>query len=143
MQIEMKIKLLDKFCMPFKKHESDSGYDLKARIDKVISVSQHGTAKIPTGICIELPIGYEAVVRSRSSMYEVGMDCSGTIDNGYRGEIYVLLHNQTDQPYHVQPYQRIAQLVVQQVIIPSLYITTELSATERGTDGFGSTNEVK
>jgi dUTP pyrophosphatase len=138
-KIDMKIKLLNKDCMPFKKHESDSGLDLKARIDKRISIPQHSVVKIPTGICIELPEGYEARVQHRSSMSASGILCQGLIDNAYRGEIIAILHNTTDQPFLVNPYDRIAQLTLHEIIYPNITFTTELSDTERGNGGLGST----
>lgn len=135
----MRIKLLDKNCKPIRTHETDSGLDLKARLSQRISVSQHTTVKIPTGIIIELPKGYEGQVRPRSSVFEKGIYINGTIDNGYRGEIIMIVVNTTDTPYIINPYDRIAQLVVCPVLTPELEFVDELSTTERSDNGFGST----
>lgn len=138
--VEMKIKLLDPLCLPYKKYESDSGMDLKARIPKLVSLGQHSTLLVPTGVCIQLPEGYEALVRPRSSLNKIGILATlGTIDNEYRGEISIVLVNTTDRPFHINPYDRLAQLVIQQSIIPTLHIVNELDNTERGDGGFGST----
>lgn len=142
MKVEMKLKLLDRNCLPYKKHESDSGMDLKARLPQLLSLGQHEVKMIPVGIAIELPDGYEALIRPRSSLNKAGVLAAlGTIDNQYRGELAVVLVNTTDMPYHINPYDRIAQLVVQPIVETSVYITDTLSDTERGAGGFGSTGK--
>src|SRR5690606_24739935 len=96
---------------------------------------------IPTGIAIELPEGYEAQVRPRSGLAArhgiVGV--LGTIDNGYRGEIGVILVSQSFYGEVIQDGDRIAQLVVCPVAYPEVEEVSELSETERGVAGFGST----
>jgi dUTP pyrophosphatase len=139
-KIKLDICLLDKNCMPYKKYETDTGMDLKARIPKLISLSQFQTLKIPTGIAVQVPDGYALQVRPRSGLAVQGVVAEiGTIDNSYRGEINVILTNNSVQPLHINPYDRIAQLVVEKVYIPTINIVDTLEQTERGDNGFGST----
>lgn len=139
-EVEIKIKLVDENCMPYKKYETDSGMDLRARIPRLISLGQWDTKIIPSGICIELPEGYEAEIKPRSGLSSQGVVAEiGTIDNEYRGEIGIILTNNSSKPYHIEPYERIAQLTIKEIIKPKLTITNSLTDTNRGSNGFGST----
>jgi len=136
----MKIKLLNRHCKPYRAYETDSGLDLRARLEDSIWLQPMGNAVIPAGIAIELPAGYEAQVRPRSGLSMKGIIAVfGTIDNSYRGEIKVTLINTSMQRYEIKPYDRIAQLVVAPVIIPQIIFVSELSETNRGIKGYGST----
>jgi dUTP pyrophosphatase len=135
----MKIKLLDKNCLPFKKYITDTGYDLKARLDKMVSLSQHSTMVIPSGICIDIPKGFEGQVRPRSSLFQRGINVNGTIDSGYTAEIGIIITNTSDTPFIINPYDRIAQLVICPIELVELEIVDTLSETERSDSGFGST----
>ncbi len=136
----MRIKLLNRHCKPCRAYETDSGLDLRARLEDSLWLQPMCNAVIPAGIAIELPAGYEAQVRPRSGLSKKGiMAVFGTIDNSYRGEIKVTLINTSMQRYEIKPYDRIAQLVVAPVIIPQIRFVRELSETNRGIKGYGST----
>ena len=100
-------------------------------------------ALVPTGLTIALPPGYEAQVRPRSGLAAkhgvTVLNAPGTVDADYRGEIGVLLINHGDAPFAIHRGERIAQMVIAAVVRAELGLATELSATERGSGGFGST----
>lgn len=100
-------------------------------------------AYFPTGVYIQLPEGYEAQVRCRSGLNRKhGIICpTGTIDADYRGEIGVILYNLSREPYTIQPYERIAQLVISPVVQAEWEEVDSLDETERGEGGFGSTGK--
>jgi dUTP pyrophosphatase len=139
----MKLKLLDKNCKPHRAHKTDSGLDLRARLDLSMVLQPMWTRVVPTGVAIELPLGYEAQVRPRSGLSKMGVIAAfGTIDNGYTGEIGVTLINTSLDRIIIEPYERIAQLVIAPIFIPEFEYKEykdELSETERGASGFGST----
>jgi dUTP pyrophosphatase len=126
--------------MPNRAKPGDAGYDLAAAISEVVMPGQ--TVKINTGVALELPPDTFAFVTGRSSLNARGILCHmGTIDNGYRGEVQVVLTNLGHSPLWVDQGDRIAQLVV----LPLLGLATVdvgdglLSETVRGHHGFGST----
>lgn len=136
----MKIKLLDKMCWPDRAHKTDSGLDLRARLENNIWIYPGQVHMIPAGIAIEIPDGCEAQVRGRSGWTKRGIVVpTGTIDYSYRGEIMVTVINVTNQRIEIAPYNRIAQLVVCPIIIPQLEYVDELSYTHRWVNGHGST----
>ena len=122
-----------------------AGIDLYAANQDRICLNTLGAmAKIPTGIAIELPVGFEAQIRPRSGLAATHgitvLNAPGTIDSDYRGEIFVILVNMSTKKYWVERGTRIAQMVLAgPVPIPQLVYVDELGATERGTGGFGST----
>ena len=120
-----------------------AGLDLHAAIETAQVLPAGGRAAVPTGIAIALPQGYEAQVRPRSGLaYKHGIglvNAPGTIDEDYRGEVQVLLVNHGQEPYTIQPGDRIAQLVVAPVTRVKVLAVESLDATERGQGGFGST----
>ena len=119
----------------------DAGADLSA-LDEVV-VPARGHAVVPTGIAIELPSGFVGLVHSRSGLaIKEGIavvNSPGTIDSGYRGEIRVGLINHRDSDFVVTAGMRIAQLVIQRVEHAAFTVVTELSDSDRGEAGFGST----
>jgi dUTP pyrophosphatase len=127
--------------LPTYAHEDDAGMDLYAAQDVTIAPGEW--AQIATGIALQLPRGYEAQVRPRSGLamrYGVTMlNAPGTIDAGYRGEICVLMINHGREPFHVRTGDRVAQLVIASLITVQLEECSELSSSERGEKGFGST----
>lgn len=141
----MKIKLIDENCKPYRAYETDSGLDLRARIvigDKVV-LQPMRTMTIYTGVAIELPQGYEAQIRPRSGLSKKGVITAfGTVDNSYRGEIKVTLINTSMTRVEIEPYERIAQLVIAPVIIPEIEYVDELGETERGENGHGSSGRM-
>ncbi len=119
--------------------------DLAAAVpgDAPLTLAPGARALIPTGFAMELPEGYEAQIRPRSGLaFKHGvtvLNAPGTIDSDYRGEVKVLLINLGDEPFRIERGMRIAQLVIQPVSHATLIEADELSTSERGTGGFGST----
>lgn len=123
-----------------------SGADVRANINEPIAILPGQRALIPTGISVEIPHGYEIQVRSRSGLASkygvIVLQSPGTVDADYRGEIRVILANLGEATFIVEPGMRIAQLVVAKVEQVSFVETQEeLTATARGTGGFGHTGE--
>jgi dUTP pyrophosphatase len=122
-----------------------AGLDLLAAVSEasplILAPGQH--ALVPTGLTIALPSGYEAQVRPRSGLAArhgvTVLNAPGTVDADYRGEIGVLLINHGDAPFAIRRGERIAQLVIASVVRAELISATALSATDRGSGGFGST----
>lgn len=122
-----------------------AGLDLLAAIPAdapiILAPGRHGM--IPTGLAIALPPGYEAQVRPRSGLAAkhgvTVLNAPGTVDADYRGEIAVLLINHGQQPFTIVRGERIAQMVIATVARAELVATVSLSATDRGSGGFGST----
>jgi len=119
--------------------------DLYAAIDRPIAIAPHTTEKIGTGLAFELPRGTFAAIFARSGIAtKRGLrpaNCVGICDSDYRGEYIVALHNDTDFVQYVQPQERIAQMTLVPYIYMNFYEIEELSDTERGEGGFGSTGE--
>lgn len=117
--------------------------DLRANLSESITLAPLQRALVPTGLFIELPLGYEAQVRPRSGLaLKKGITClntPGTIDADYRGEIGVILVNLSDVPFEVTHGERIAQLVIAKHERAIWQEVEELSSSDRGTGGFGST----
>lgn len=120
-----------------------AGLDLSAALDAPLELSPGARAAVPTGIAIELPPGTEGQVRPRSGLAMrhgvTVLNAPGTIDEDYRGEVRVLLVNLGDTEFVVESGDRIAQLVVAPVHRVEVVLATELSGTDRGDGGFGST----
>ncbi|MBQ9839171.1 MAG: dUTP diphosphatase [Oscillospiraceae bacterium] len=122
-----------------------AGADLHACIDEDVTVEPGKTVFIPTGLSMELPVGFAGLIYARS-----GLACKqdlapankvGVIDSDYRGEFIVALHNHGSQPRVVRHGDRIAQLVITPVLRPVYTVAEDLSATDRGDGGFGSTGK--
>ena len=142
--IKVPIKRLDE-NLPLPKYAKpgDAGCDLLAAEQTVLEPSG-GRGLISTGIAIALPEGYAAFIQPRSGLaLKHGVTClntPGLIDSGYRGELKVLLINTDPKvPFEVNRGERIAQLVIQKVEQAEFVATEDLSETERGDGGFGST----
>ncbi|WP_394235787.1 dUTP diphosphatase [Niallia oryzisoli] len=141
MNLEVKIKRIHPDAkLPLQANTGDAGMDLYS-IDNIMIPS--GEAKlIRTGLQIELPQGTEAQIRPRSGLALkhslTVLNSPGTIDEGYRGEIGVILINHGKEPFLVEKSMRIAQMVIQ--LVPTIQVTevNELSETVRGSSGFGS-----
>ncbi len=122
-----------------------AGLDLLAAVpgDAPMTLAPGQHALIPTGLTIALPPGYEAQVRPRSGLAArhgvTVLNAPGTVDADYRGEISVLLINHGDAPFPIRRGERIAQLVIAAVTQVELVPVASLSATDRGSGGFGST----
>lgn len=123
-----------------------AGMDLTFASDEPLSVGPGKRAKLPTGIKLEIPVGYEAQVRPRSGLAaKAGIsltNCVGTIDCDYRGEVMVLIINHGEETYTFSPGERIAQMVIVPVPVVELLEVDRVADTERGEGGFGSTGKT-
>ena len=144
MQIAVK-KLRKEAILPTFGSKEAAGADLYACLEAPVTVEPGKTAFIPTGLAMELPVGYVGLIYARS-----GLACKrglapankvGVIDSDYRGEFIVALYNHGEQPQVISPAERIAQLVVTPVLMPEYVETDSLSDTKRGEGGFGSTGK--
>jgi dUTP pyrophosphatase len=119
--------------------------DIRAHLSMPVSLKSLERTLIPTGLFIELPEGYEAQIRPRSGLaIKQGITClntPGTIDADYRGEIKIVLINLSAEQQVINPGDRIAQMVIQQVCKAQLNQAKELSVTERNEGGFGHTGK--
>lgn len=145
MQIKIK-RLNDLARIPTRGSEQAAGYDLYAATDYGILIDPHKTVMVGTGLCIEIPDGYFGAVFARSGLAsKKGLrpaNCVGVCDSDYRGEYMVALHNDTDKVMEIMPHERIAQLVVMPYLSVEFEDVKELSDTNRGSGGFGSTGRV-
>jgi dUTP pyrophosphatase len=119
-----------------------AGMDVYAAVESDIVIEPLGTTLIPTGLAIELPIGYECQVRSRSGLSLksgiFALNAPGTIDSDYRGEIGIILSNFSNKPFTIKRGDRIAQLIVAKYERVVWNETESLNETERSAGGFGS-----
>ena len=131
--------------VPEYKTKGAAGMDLCAAISEPVTLQPLERTLIPTGLKIELEHGYEAQIRPRSGMsIKHGItlvNCVGTIDEDYRGEVCVPVVNISNEAYTIQPEERIAQMVIAKYEQAEINVVTVLSETERGTGGFGSTGK--
>ena len=143
-KVIVKIKS-DSGVLPQYETEGAAGMDLRAYLEEPITLEPGQRALVPTGLYIELPMGYEAQVRARSGLAikkGIGLvNGIGTIDCDYRGEITVALHNHGTQSRTVSHGDRIAQFIITPVLQPTYEIAQELSDTVRAAGGFGSTGK--
>lgn len=132
-----------KFDLPSYATKASAGADLKAVLDDPLELGPLERKIVPTGLKIALPEGYEAQVRPRSGLASkhgiTVLNAPGTIDADYRGEIGVILVNLSNTAFTIHPGERIAQLVVAKFEQIDWLPTQQLSKTERGEGGFGST----
>ena len=136
--IEVKFKKLDSSAVPFSyTREGDACMDMYA--DKDVFIPVGCAAIIPTNIAVEIPSGYEGIVRGRSGLAAQGiMVHIGTIDETYRGSIGVIVSNHSSDVFKISKGNRIAQFTVKPVLKVVLKEVEELSSTKRGTRGYGS-----
>lgn len=122
--------------------EQSAGMDLRANLETPVTLKPLERAMIPTGLFIELPVGYEAQVRPRSGLAAkhgiTVLNTPGTIDADYRGEIKVILINLSSEPFEIQHGERIAQMVIAKHETVEWQEVENLSETTRGAGGFGS-----
>ncbi|MEP7011938.1 MAG: dUTP diphosphatase [Acidobacteriota bacterium] len=120
-----------------------SGYDLRSAVSEELVLAPGARALVPTGLFLEIPLGWEAQVRPRSGLalrHGVGiLNAPGTIDSDYRGEVGVILINQGAEPFTVRRGDRIAQLVFARVESVEWREVDVLDESDRGSGGFGST----
>ena len=143
-EIKVKIILEEGAVLPFYATTGSAGMDIRANIKEPITLKPLERKLIPTGIKMEIPTGYEVQVRPRSGLaLKSGvtvLNSPGTIDADYRGEIGVILINLSNEDYIIQPQERIAQLILNEVAQMSLQKVTSLEVTNRA-GGFGSTGK--
>ena len=129
--------------VPEYKTAGAAGADICALLSEPITIASGKTAIVQTGLFFEIPEGYEVQVRPRSGLAAKNsvtvLNSPGTIDSDYRGEIKVILINLGEKDFVINSGDRIAQIVINPVTQATFQITDELSSTERGTGGFGST----
>ena len=131
--------------LPEYKTQGAAGMDLCAAISEPVTLKPLERKLIPTGLKIELEHGYEAQIRPRSGLsIKHGItliNCVGTIDEDYRGEVCVPVVNISNEEYTITPDERIAQMIIARVEQAGIEVVTELTATQRGEGGFGSTGK--
>lgn len=136
-------KLSDKAVLPQRGTAGAAGADLRVLLDEPCAILPGKTVMLPTGLSMEIPEGYVGLIFARSSLgTKRGLAPAnkvGVIDSDYRGEVKVALHNHSDQPQTVEPGERVAQLVIVPFLAAEYEEAQELSDTDRGEGGFGST----
>ena len=129
--------------MPKKAHHDDAAFDLRSRVD--IDLVPGKSLLVPTGLFIELPVGFEAQIRPRSGLalkHDLTLTNSpGTIDAGYRGEVGIIMYNHGKETFEIKRGERIAQMVICELPDVELVCVNELSKSIRGAGGFGSTGK--
>ena len=144
-EVDVKIKLIAGGKLPEFKTDGAVCADCYARVDESCwkkIVPPFSRMKIPLGFALELPKGWEAVIRPRSSLTYLGIDNGiGTIDYDYRGEVSAVVVNNTDEDFFIENGDRICQLAIRKAPKVSFEVVDELSQTERGAGGFGSTGK--
>ena len=140
------VKIINKSHHPIPAYQTEhsAGMDLKAFLpDHSITLNTLERALVPTGLFIELPEGFEAQIRPRSGLaFKSGIslvNTPGTIDADYRGELKILMINLSNEPFVINDGERISQMIIAKYERVSLIEVENLSETERGQGGFGST----
>ena len=142
---KIKVKIINQSpnALPEYATEGSAGMDLRANLEAPVVLQPLERQLIPTGLFIELPLGYEAQVRPRSGLaIKHGITClntPGTIDSDYRGEIKIILINLSQEPQTLHPGDRIAQMVVSPVTQVSWEAVDAIGETARSAGGFGHT----
>ena len=145
MSVTVKFRMLPdcRDLAPVKAHPDDAAYDLRSRVDAVLAPGT--TSLVPTGLFLELPVGYEAQIRSRSGLalkHDLSLpNAPGTVDAGYRGEVGVIIYNRGEKEFRIARGDRIAQMVIAKLPEVELVEVEELAASSRGAGGFGSTGK--
>lgn len=140
-------KVRENAKLPTRATSGSAGLDLYACIDEPITLNKGDKAVIPTGIALGLDDPYYAVfIHSRSGLaikHGIALlNSVGVIDSDYRGEICVGVIKLTEEPYTIQPFERVAQMVIKPVELPEIVEVEELDDTDRGAGGFGSTGRA-
>lgn len=144
-KVPVKIKKLDHFKGDIPRYESDlaSGFDVRAQLEKPLLLEPGQRELIPTGLCFEIPEGFEIQARPRSGLaIKKGislLNTPGTIDADYRGEVKIIVINLGHEAVEIADQERMAQLVLCPVVQAQFEVTDSLGDTRRGAGGFGST----
>lgn len=142
------VKALNRSLNPLPEYatKGSSGCDLRAAITEPMLIKPRQRVAIPTGLSIQLPIGYEAQIRSRSGLTLkhgiVVANGIGTIDSDYRGEICVIITNISDEDYEISPGEKIAQMVIASYVFADFELCDTLDDTQRGVGGFGHSGKL-
>ena len=137
--MKINIKKLDNcVSLPIRAHTTDAGANVFAT--KQITLEHNERYAMPLGFCLEIPKGYMGIIVTKSSMFKNGIyACIPPVDSGYTGECHALIENVTDNYITINKGDKIAQLIILPIITPSFEEVEELSKSERGVGGFGST----
>lgn len=144
----MKLKIVNKSTneLPAYATPGAAGFDLKANLEENLVIAPGGRDIVPTGIFMEIPLGYEGQVRPRSGLAAkkgvTVLNTPGTIDSDYRGEIKVILYNSSTEYFKIEHGERIAQMVFAKHEVAEFEVLEnieEFASTDRGAGGFGST----
>lgn len=145
LKVPLKIKTLPNFKGELPRYETTyaSGLDVRAALDEVMILQPMARVMVPTGLSMEIPPGYEIQVRPRSGLAAkqgiTVLNTPGTVDADYRGEVKVIVINLSDKAVEIRDQDRIAQFVLCPVVQADIQVVDELSSTDRGAGGFGST----
>ena len=145
--IYVRFKRLTKTAMtPTRESAFAAGYDLYADTDREVVVEPGETVPFYTGLALEIPGGYCGKIYSRSGLStKYGLRLANgvaVVDSDYRGNIGIPMHNDSDKPVTVMPHERLAQIIIEECPDVVYYETDELTQTERGGNGFGSTGRI-
>lgn len=142
MRVRIK-KLNEKAIIPTYGSEYAAGCDLYACLEGPLTIAPHSTVKVPTGIAMELPEDKVGLIYARSGLatkrHLAPANKVGVVDADYRGEVIVALHNHSDEPQTIEANERVAQLVIAPYYQAEFECVEDLSSTDRGAGGFGST----
>jgi dUTP pyrophosphatase len=145
---KIKVKIINQSpnALPEYATEGSAGMDIRANLPGPLVLQPLERQLVPTGLFIELPLGYEAQVRPRSGLaIKQGITClnsPGTIDSDYRGELKIILINLSQEPQTLHPGDRIAQVIVSPVVQINWEPAMEISETARNAGGFGHTGKA-
>lgn len=148
-KIDLNIKrisnLFSDIPLPSYSTEGSSGMDIRAAIQNDIILNSGKVILVPTNLSVEIPIGYEIQVRPRSGLAAkngIGvLNSPGTIDSDYRGEVKIILFNFGEEDFIIKRGDRIAQLVLAEVILANINEVEDLNSSQRGEGGFGHTGK--
>ncbi|GIL17775.1 MAG: deoxyuridine 5'-triphosphate nucleotidohydrolase [Oligoflexia bacterium] len=144
-KVGLKVKKLSHYKgdLPAYQSELASGFDVRAQLKETVIIKPGHRALIETGLSFEIPAGYEIQARPRSGLaikHGISLvNTPGTIDADYRGEVKIILINHGQEPFEIKDQERIAQLVLAPVVQAQFIVVDDLSETQRGAGGFGST----
>lgn len=144
-KVVVKVSLADGVKKPMYMTEGSAGMDVRANIKEPITLGSLERVLVPTGIKMEIPVGYEVQVRPRSGLalkHGISLvNTPGTIDSDYRGELKIIIANMSKDSYTINPQERIGQLVLNKVEQIEWEVVETLDETERGAGGFGHTGK--
>jgi dUTP pyrophosphatase len=143
----MHVKIINKSSNPLPRYETigSAGFDLRANLETAITLQPFERRLIPTGLFMEIPLGFEGQIRPRSGVaFKRGLTCAntpGTIDSDYRGEVQLPMINLSTAPQLIEPGERLAQMIVAKHERVEWVVSDSLDDTDRGAGGFGSTGK--